>query len=218
MTDAQKYKFYFPAWNRCARNNFWTMTKGRLNAEPQENPLIPELAAVWTYALQIARDEHRGVVPDDLRHACHIVAIGRDKSSEKLTNREVNRVVELFDMLADPDDVTARMRWENPELAEKQGLIKSIKEKAPEDYIRKISEDKFGTMSWEDLDVHKLRQLVITVTNRRPTWSGPRPKTFTPRPAIQKLEYIKKNGGASVPASRPENLPSSQPDNENEPF
>ena len=203
ITDAQRFGFYFPAWNRCAKANGWTMRKGRLVADPQSNPLVPELAKVWTFALQIAAREHRAVVDKDLRHACHIVAIGRDKSSDDLNTKELNRIVPLLDMLADPDDIKARMRWENPELAEKEKLQFAIRKLAPDAYIVKMSQDIFGTQYWEDLDPKKLNWLMRKLKDRSPTWNKPRPRTFTPKPKsftqpapgnFPKLQYIIKKG------------------------
>lgn len=203
MTEKQKFKFYFPAWNRCARANNWIMKKGRLVAEePSPDITLPERAQVWTYARQLAALEHRGITPNDFRHACHIVALKRDKSSAQLDTREVNRVVALFDLLADPHDLQARMNWENPENKERASLIARLKKLAPEAYIIHLTTDLWDTKAWQDLQQWQLVKLVRLLQTRKPAWNRPRPKTFTPRPATHKqparqfpkLEYvIKKN-------------------------
>ncbi len=206
MTDSQKFKFYFPSWNRCAKANSWKMSKGRLVAEPQSNSLLPELSQVWTYARQIADREHRGIEPNDLRHGCHIVALRHDKSSEQLTNKEVNRVVALFDLLADPDDLAARIKWENPENSDKASLIAAIKARAPYAYVAAIAQDQCGTKDWESLQTWQLQNLLRTVNKRKPNFPRPQRPSFKPNGPIQKFQYIKKT------------TPAAPPKNDNEPF
>jgi hypothetical protein len=214
MTDAQKYGFYFPAWGKLVRAQNWRMRKGRLVVdEPVFDPTLPELQQVWAYARQIAAREHRGIEPDDFRHACHIVAIQKNKSSADLDNKEVNRVVALFDHLADPDNLAAASKWLHPEIAERAGLIEALKRRAPEAYIRTISASVAGTKEWENLPNSGLKKLYRLLATRKPTWNKPveqqrrevakashQPSTLNSQP-FPKLQYIKK--GVSTPATMP---------------
>lgn len=199
MTDKQFKCFYLPAWTRCMSANQWRMSKGRLICEPQSNPLVLELSQVWNCATGIAVLDHRGVEPNDLRHGCHIIALGRDVSSKRLNNKEVNLVVALFDRLADPDSLRACARHSDPTIAQREGLIKAIQAKAPHAYVAQISLDQCGTKDWESVSIEHLQNFLRTVSNRRPTFTRPTP----PQREFPKLEYVK----ASAPAPKEENEP-----------
>jgi hypothetical protein len=176
MTKAQQTRFYFPAWNRCAAANHWLIRAGRLvgkrletHGGPQSTNLYHQ---VWTAAQARAADHHRAVIPDDLRHACHQVALGHDKPSADLTNKEVDRVVTLFAILQDPDNLDAQIDWDHPDEAARKRLVHSIGNLAPFPYIDQICRDKFGaaytTPFWEDLSIAHLRQLHLTLRGRHP--------------------------------------------------
>lgn len=176
MTDAQKYKFYFPAWTACVAANNWRVSKKAVVLD--ESRLTEEGRKVLTFARQraAARD---GVTPgrpqpvtlDDLRHGAHWLALGKDKSSENLTNADVDRVVTLFRLLQDPDDLDARMKWDAFERGEDPGEVKrldwSIRNAAPEAYARTVSAGLFGSRSWELLTVAQKRRLAMTLNERR---------------------------------------------------
>lgn len=164
MTTAQKFKFYFPAWGECCRANGWRMEHGRLQG--LEEGHVQERNAVLRFARQLAAREHRGPVMDDLRHAAHMVALGRDKSSADLTNAEVDRVVTLFRLLTDPDDLAARMAWDHPEEEQRAGYVRYLRTLAPEAVLRAIARSTWGTPDWEDRDVSGLRWLVRTLKDR----------------------------------------------------
>ncbi|HOQ48170.1 MAG TPA: hypothetical protein PLH97_10995 [Verrucomicrobiota bacterium] len=179
MTNGQKYKFYFPAWNACCQANGWHTSDGFATVD--ESRLSEEGRKVLTFARQRAlmRDgvkllAAQPVKLDDLRHGAHWVALGRDKSSEDLTNAEVDRVVALFQVLTDPDDLGARLKWDAYLRGEDPGEVKrldwSIRHAAPDAYVRTIAADKFGTRAWEHLNVNQKRQLAITLTERRRAW------------------------------------------------
>jgi hypothetical protein len=175
MTKAQKFRFYFPAWTACCRANGWKMQQGRLLYDASQ--LTEEGRKVLAFAMQRAVTEHRPVNVDDMRHAAHIVAIGRDKSSEHLTNDEVDRVVTLFQLLTDPEDLGYRMKWDAYQRGEDPGVVTrldwSIRHAAPDAYVRAIAHGKFGTRAWENLTVGQKQHLAMTLAQRRKKFHQP---------------------------------------------
>lgn len=154
MNDATRCRFYFPAWNKAVK---------AMSASGYHGP--PEAEAVNRIADELSVKAHRQTTADDLRYACHIVAIGKDKSSKELNAAETDRVVCLFQMLADPDDLRARMEWENPEEAMRRRVLWSLKH-WPDAYLGQISKSRWGTYQWRSLPLAHLRQLNMTVRSR----------------------------------------------------
>lgn len=198
MTDAQKFRFYFPAWNDCVRANNWRVENKFVVID--NSRLTAEGRVVLTFAQQRAtmRDgatpgRPQPVTMDDLRHGAHWLALGRDKSSEHLNNAEVDRVVALFRLLQDPDDLGARMKWDAFQRGEDPGEVKrldyAITHAAPDGYVRKISEDKFGSRQWEWLTVAQKRQLLVTLKERNKSFRQPLQRTGS-QPA-GKVYYMK---------------------------
>lgn len=172
MTKGQRLGFYFPTWNKVCRVHGWkSRLRGQeLLATRRDSWGSPEVDAlyrkVWFIALGLADREDRDVTITDLRHACSQMVNPSLVHSADLNNTETNRVVALFDLLADPDDLNAMTKWLYPENAAKAGLIVSIKRKAPLAYYTAIAKDKFGEGAIDDLDEKQLRQLLATVTAR----------------------------------------------------
>jgi hypothetical protein len=180
MTDKQRKLFYFPAWHRCCAANNWVEVKGRMAEDARRtDPDAPEMAVIWTMATQAAEARHSAVTVDDLRHACHALALGKDKSCTDLTNPEVQRVVDLFEYLAAPDNLDMCMKWQDPRLSQKRSLISYIKRRAPEQYICAIARDRWDTIFWEDRSIEELRWLSAQLAHRSNTWRRPVP--ITPR-------------------------------------
>ena len=181
MTTKQQRFLYFPAWNRVTLAHNWTMSKGRLQGRRQETWAHAEPAElyqrVWEAAGNLARAGHRAITPEDLRHACHVVALGRDKSSTDMDNQETDRVVTLFRILADPDDLDAILAWTNPENSERKRYVASIRQRADFKYIDKLCRDKFSgtytTPFYEDLPMPQLKQLYLTIRARFPRHQAP---------------------------------------------
>jgi hypothetical protein len=189
ITEKQLRRFYFPAWSACAKANGWVMAKGRLSESargahadaPVAGALPGELLRkVWMAAEALAVQAHRNVTAEDLRHGCTVVALGRNKSSKDFTNAELDRVVALFRLLAEPDDVAAMLQWNNPEIGERKRLVFAIAESAPAAYVARIASDRFGTELWEDLAVYELRQLVMTLRDRSRRWNERKPAAAQP--------------------------------------
>jgi hypothetical protein len=163
MTPAQHKRFYLPAWSRAFAAN-WRRDRGTV-ARLDGRESFELLTAVETAAVARAVRRFGRVVADDLRHACHEVALRRDKSSLDLTTGEANRVVALFDLLADPLDLKARVRWECPERAEEDALRVAVR-RFPAAYVAEVCRGRFGTRFWEQLRLPELRMLHVTLRER----------------------------------------------------
>lgn len=177
LTESQT-KLHWKAWAACAHANSWQMEKGRLSAEAQitrGETILHKL--VWRDAERLARQESRGVTADDLRHACYITATTKVPgwpasqlpvtSMKDLGNRSFSRLLVLWQLLIDADDLTAQIKWEHPENSERESLIKSIGRRAPDGVIRAIAGNAWGTRAWElETDLGKLRWLLRTVSDR----------------------------------------------------
>jgi hypothetical protein len=172
MTEAQHRRFYLPAWSACAKACQWNTQAGiwgpGRNTESMEDREL--LARVLACAKQIAQREHRGPKTDDFRRACHIVAIGANKSSLDFTNDEVERVVALFRVLTDPLNLNWLADWADPLVAKKRNLIAAAKRKAPEAYVLAIMKDKYHTSLIEDLNIKQLQSLCFTLNKRKEGW------------------------------------------------
>ena len=172
MTDAQKFKFYFPAWTACVRANGWRKEKGRVVLHGGAS--VPasrndELAKVIVFATQRALQAGRSLAVDDLRHGCHWLALGRDKSSADLTNADLDRVVNVFELLTDPDNLAVRLKFDAYLRGEDPGAIARVEyfiRRCPDAYVRALSHGKFGTRQWENLTVSQKKQLSMTLANR----------------------------------------------------
>jgi hypothetical protein len=171
MTTTQLRRFYFRAWAACSRALVWNRSPVRLasHGAPEVNALYQ---AVWTAAESTARRTGCSVTANDLRHACHRVALGADKSAKTLTNAEADCVVALFNLLAAPDDLGAMLAWQNPEAGAVKRLTWAIEHAAPAAYVEALASDKFGTRAWRTLPEASLRQLALTLRNRKPGRGG----------------------------------------------
>ncbi len=168
MTEPQRNRFYFPAWNDCCAANYWREIKGRL--EIDDSRLNPWGCRVVAVARQRAAAEHRAMTLRDLRHACHFVALGRDIETNRLTSKQLNRIVPLFRLVQDEKNLDALMAWLNPEISERASLVAFVRKNAPEAYICTITRTKHGTVHWEDLEIPILRKLARDLAHREPTW------------------------------------------------
>ncbi len=169
MTDSQRRRFYGPNWRRAAVVLGWEMKDGRLasarlpqHGHPTANGLYQQ---VWDRAEELALLDHRAVTDVDLRHAVNLVAC-RAVSSKHFTNAQVNRVVALMRLLAEPDNLTLMMEWLDPNLAAKRGLIEKVKGLATSGYVSSICQSRFKTTDLSDLDAYQLVQLIATLNSR----------------------------------------------------
>jgi hypothetical protein len=171
MTPTQLRSFYFRAWAACSRALGWNRTPVRLASfgVPEVNALYQ---AVWNAAAALALQTAGSATANELRHACHRVALGADKSAKALTNAEADRVVALFNLLAAPDDIDAMLAWEHPEAGAVKRLTWAVEHLAPAAYVEALASDKFGTRAWRTLPEASLRQLALTLRNRQPGRGG----------------------------------------------
>jgi hypothetical protein len=177
MTEKQQKRFYFPKWNEVCRANCWKTESGKLKAEIDPENGSDWVKKVWRFARQLAATSCRGVTLDDLRHGAHIVALGHDKSSETMTNAELDKVMVVFRLLIDETDLDASMEFSNPEAGERRRQKYFIEHAAPEAYIDAVCKGKFAKVYqspfWEDLPLWALRDLSRTLANRRASWHAP---------------------------------------------
>src|ERR1043166_2597450 len=130
MTEKQE-AFYWRLWSRVCHANDWRFFKGRIGADAQRDT-SEHHRAVWRAAGALAAKAQRSVTADDLRHGCHVYAIGRDKPHLELhPTNEVSRVFQLFRLLIEPNDLDAVMDWQDPDRDERRRLVVGIKRMAP---------------------------------------------------------------------------------------
>lgn len=163
MTVKQQKRFFFPAWGQACRALGWRMFQGRL--EMNVNTLNEFGCKVHAAAVQRAGSAHRAATLDDLRHGCYIVALGHDRDTLKLDNREVDAVTSLFKLLADETDIAAGMKLANPDIGERERLVRKIHAlKIPDAIIigvcRKSFSPVFNDPWFKDLPILNLRALV----------------------------------------------------------
>lgn len=176
MTSAQRIRFYFPAWRKCAAANDWVMVRGRLVADlaaqatdtfGPDHPLTILKPRLIGIARRLALQEHRSVTADDLRRACNFIVSGKSIHSDDLNNSQVSRVVDLFHLLQDENDFDAVAKWENPQLSERESMKRYLAKLAPDATVRAIAANAFGTRLWEDLEDGEIRWLLKTVKGQR---------------------------------------------------
>lgn len=174
MTTAQT-RAYWRAWSMVVRVNRWSMVCGALH--PQAALDVSDIhRAVWEAAEARAKRAGCAVTADDLRHGCHLVALGRDKSMKDLGNgRDATRVFAVMRLLANPDEVAARITYldREGEADSRRRMVHRIRTAAPLAYVLNISRDRFGTEDWESLPLANLRQLVMIISQRTQAFRKP---------------------------------------------
>jgi hypothetical protein len=164
MTPAQRTS-YFRRWSAACRAQGWKMVKGRLAAEPLPAP-GSEAALVLQWAVQLGLDQHRAPVMDDLRYAIHLVACGKAISSQKLNNRQIDRVFALLDLLTEPDNLNFVMNWMNPEGRTEHWLREFIADHYQGEYIATLCERMHRGASLSQLPKPELLSLLRTLRDR----------------------------------------------------
>ena len=177
MNDGQNSK-YWRRWAFVCRHNHCRWLKGRL-ADNAAKAASHHHLAIWRLAETLSDQACRAVEADDLRHACHVYAFDRDVSHSAMTNAQFDRLLLLWGnerdvpgLLVDPDHVTAQIAWDNPNIARKNSLIRSIKEAADDEYICSITLDVWGTEHWENLDMAALLGLLRKIKGNAPARPG----------------------------------------------
>ena len=103
---------------------------------------------------------------DQERHQIHLRALGQDKSSKALTNRDLDAIFDHFEsylvLLAGPQSGPSRA-----ETQPAKRLIWAIDHlRLPAPYIEAISRDQFGTPAWQTLTADQLTKLRFTLVSR----------------------------------------------------
>lgn len=162
MTSAQAKKLYWPLWSKALRTAWFRDPAAGYVLQSAE----PMAEQITLDAQARAHDECRALSQDDLRHAAHRLALGHDQSSKTLDNRDLDRLVSLFRILADPDDLRARLDWDHPERTARRRYDHVIRTSVPEAYARHVSADKFGQADPERLSHSQARDLAMTLRAR----------------------------------------------------
>lgn len=131
---------------------------------PELNKL---LATIYELAQLSAHSADRDVSADDLRHAVTAVALQRNCSSKSFTNADLDKVLALLRLLANPTDLHNLNAFTNSEAGERRRHVHVITS-AAERYWKSIAADKFGHADLDQLAIEQLRQLSLTIRNRRP--------------------------------------------------
>jgi len=171
MSPAQN-KLYLRRWGAVCRALNWRMAKGRLHPAAVLAGSAPReqvAAAAAARALQ----HHRATTADDLRHGCHVVALGRDKSHKDFSNRDFDAVLTLWGdgrsvrgLLLDADDLGSEVHRAHPELKTRERHLHFLRNDCLGGYVVSESERIFKTKHWEALATDKLAALSNHLRNR----------------------------------------------------
>ncbi len=104
----------------------------------------------------------RKVKPDADRHTIHSQALGLDKSSKSLTNRDFDRILAAFRAITRPDDLGAQLAAQN------QPRMRALHVIGTHDaaYVHALCRDRFRGQDPELMSDHDLAQLAMTLSNR----------------------------------------------------
>lgn len=184
MTAAQQKRFYFPLWKDVCQFQDWIKVDGRLLGKrpprlvpgPGRTEYDQLLEKVWDAAEILAQQHNRAVTADDLRHACHVVALGKDYSSHELNTGQLNRVAVLFKILRNPDDIDAMMAWSDPSRDRRKNLVYTINKLAggADAYVCELAKmfPAFQWPFWEDLPIENLSALCKLMRTRAQQHGG----------------------------------------------
>lgn len=106
------------------------------------------------------------------RHALHVAALGYDRSSKSLTGEELDKVIAQFWTVTRPNDVDAQLRQMSQTLTRLRWKVKQqvgrlrVYIAAPESYVARILQDKFGCKAVEQLAEKQIRQMIFTLEAR----------------------------------------------------
>lgn len=176
MTDAQRMAFYLPAWQRAFAIHW--QRAGKLGCVPRDGrPANPHVAVIEEAALALAQAAGRRLPTEEmLRHAATAVATTHyaahdprakiTTSSKALTTAQTNHLVALLDLLTDPDNLAASVRWDHPERAEAEAVDQAIRQ-FPAAYVAALARSaRFRTDCWQGMELGERKQLLMTLRNR----------------------------------------------------
>lgn len=194
LTEAQKDLHWSASrgWGRVCAVNRWSMVAGTLSASAVGPADSEWHAKVWAAALALATARAHAIEPNDLRQGAYVIALGESKSLTKFNNGDLDRVLVLFRLLIEPDDLRAVTDWRAYErfdqaAAERlrcrqQGIpfhvelpddpgerrrhLNAVRD-LPEAIVRKFARDRFAGTLPEDMTLAQLRDFTRTIKNRR---------------------------------------------------
>lgn len=210
MTEAQRKRLYFPAW-QAAKAVCWRWENGRFSRRVE--PASQWMEMIEDVARQIAGPEHRGLVADDLRHGCNALAVRRERAyranlpeeqvpldlrpagttSSALSDRHDVRLglfLALCDLLVDdtclslPHRPGGVMAWEHPEQIEREYLLRVIDRRCNAGFVARLCKDLNGTPDPAALRLDRLEDLYRTLGQRRNAWQS----NNAPRPQARAVE------------------------------
>ncbi len=184
MSPAQ-HKRYLRYWNAAWRAHWTGVRHGEPLARPDRGPSSIRDQVVGV-AGSLAGQTGGRLTPDLLRHACHIIALGRNPSSKSLTNKQQDLVIAIFQRLAEGQEelagqirtdqretevhrrATAGTDWQKarPDADRARVLVGIERSGYPLPAIERISADSYGTTNWRGLPDEQLLQLAITIKAR----------------------------------------------------
>lgn len=97
------------------------------------------------------------------RMEIHRLALGSEKSSETLTNRDLDWVYAALELAIDPDNLNAQLKLDSRDGGPLKRVMWSLDQYEEEPLVRSICRDKFGTVEWTTLSLQQARQLLMTV-------------------------------------------------------
>ena len=185
MNDAQNKK-YWRRWSAVVRTNQWRWLDGRI-VDAAKGDVSEHHAAVWRIARERAAKAHRAPIADDLRHACHIHACGRDVSHTRMTDPQFDRLLilwgnerELLGLLVEPDDLNSVMAWINPGEAQRKSTVEYLRQLAPEAVISSIARNAGYGDDWESLTRDQLLALGRIIRDRSSRTATRKPRQPDP--------------------------------------
>ena len=170
MNDSQNNK-YWRRWGAVVRTNQWRWLDGRL-VDAAKGDVSEHHTAVWHIARERAAKAHRAPVADDLRHACHIHACGRDVSHVKMTDQQFDRLLILWGnersekdqlflpgLLIDGEHLSSILIWDDPKAYQeyhRKCTVQYIRQLAHEAVISSIARsagygDDWGSLTRDQL-------------------------------------------------------------------
>jgi hypothetical protein len=87
-----------------------------------------QMALYWREwaACKVVRKARGLCATDEARHALHAQALGMDKSTKDLTNRDFDRILAIFRTFSRPDDLNAQLRAEDqPEVRKEVSIAQA---------------------------------------------------------------------------------------------
>lgn len=166
MTTNQ-LRWYLREWQSAWKAHWSGIRNGEAMARmerPEHHPLRDQVLDV---ARRLAGVRKSPLDADCIRHACHVVALGRDVRAMTMTNKQADLVVAVFRQLAGVD-LSALMTTQQDATDQERGrLIHALASMdLPPGYLERIARDQFGTSTWRSLPTDTLRKLRMTAGAR----------------------------------------------------